>query len=60
MAIYIGKSKQKLIVSNTTQVMKVLRQEEIINKNLMSSDNYVLKDKNDLYLTTKDGEQLWR
>lgn len=60
MAIYIGNSKQKLIVSNTTQVMKVLRQEEIINKNLMSSDNYVLKDKNDLYLTTKDGEQLWR
>ena len=62
MGIYIGKSKQTLIVGNVTQNMKVLKQEEIVvaNNRLMSSDNYILMDRNDLYLTTKDGEQLWR
>ena len=62
MGIYIGKSKQILIVGNVTQNMKVLKQEEIVvtNNRLMSSDNYILMDRNDLYLTTKDGEQLWR
>jgi hypothetical protein len=57
MALYLGSSKQKLVVGNTLQSMKIYNKEiaEKI-KSLLSSDKYILKDKNGLYLTTKDGE----
>ena len=56
MALYIGSSKRKLTVNGTTQLLKIYR----VGSKLISSDNYVLKDKNDAFITAKDGEKLWR
>lgn len=57
MAIYVGNSKQKLVVGNVVQSMKIYNKEVAEKvKKLLSSDNYILRDKNGLYLITKDGE----
>ena len=56
MALYLGNSKQKLVVGNVVRSMKIYKEVEEKIKTLLSSDKYILKDKNGLYLTTKDGE----
>ena len=52
MALYIGSSKKKLSLGKTIQSLKIYT----IGSKIVSSDNYVLKDKNDVFITAKDGE----
>ena len=52
MAIYVGSSKKKLSIGGKLQLLQIYT----IASKLISSDNYVLKDKNDVFITAKDGE----
>jgi hypothetical protein len=56
MALYVGSSKHKLIVGKALQSLNIYTKPKTLIKALLSSDNYILKDKNDTYLITKDGE----
>ena len=58
MALYIGSSeKLKITSKNGKCCLRVITSTPITNNSkLLSSDNYILKDSNGLYLTVKDGE----
>ena len=56
MALYLGSSKQKLIVGKALQSLNIYVKPKTPEKALLSSDSFILKDKNDTYLITKDGE----
>jgi hypothetical protein len=56
MALYVGSSKKKLMLGKELQTLNIYTKQVKPVKALLSSDNYMLKDKNDLYLITKDGE----
>jgi hypothetical protein len=60
MGLYLGKSeKLKVICSNVVYCLNVLAMTSDTNGiRLLSSDEYVLKDINDLYLTAK-GDELY-
>ena len=56
MALYVGSSKKTINLGKKLYKLKILT----VNSKLISSDNYVLKDKDDVFITAKDGEKLWR
>lgn len=56
MALYLGSGqKVKINLANNKYILKLFSSSPIINGvKLLSSDNYLLKDKNGLYLTAKE------
>lgn len=56
MALYVGSSKQKLITGNMVKTLNIYVKPKTPAKALLSSDSYILKDKNGAYLIAKDGE----
>jgi hypothetical protein len=54
MGLYIGSAKQKLILNGETLCLNIPTAIPITNGDLLlSSDDYILKDMNGLYLTVK-------
>lgn len=57
MAIYIGGQKYKLIVGGNVCSLNVPSSTPITNGvRLLSSDDFILKDINNLYITVKESE----
>ena len=58
MALYLGSGKkQKLISNGAVYYINLFSKTSITNGiKLLSSDNYILKDSNGLYLTAKESE----
>lgn len=57
MAIYIGGTKYKVILDGKTFCLNIPSPIPITNGiRLLSSDDYILKDINNLYLTVKESE----
>lgn len=58
MALYLGSSdKQKIVLDGNTYFMNLFSKILITNGDiLLSSDNYILKDSNGLFLTVKGSE----
>lgn len=58
MALYLGSSdKQKVVLNGAAYCLNLFTQVAITNGiRLLSSDNYILKDSNGLYLTVKESE----
>lgn len=55
MALYLGNSKIKINLNNNKYDLKLFSLTPILNgTRLLSSDNYILKDKNGRYLTAKE------
>lgn len=59
MALYLGSSgKLKVNLNGVIYNLNMLSAESIINGiRLLSSEGYILKDSNGLYLIAKEGEQ---
>lgn len=51
MALYLGSSEKVKIISNN---VKCILNIVIVSNRLLSSDNYILKDLNGLYLIAKE------
>jgi hypothetical protein len=58
MGLYLGSSeKLKVVSSNTIYCLNLLSTMPVVTEiRLLSSDGYILKDSNDLYLITKEDE----
>lgn len=57
MALYLGSEKVKIILNNVVYNLNLYSEKPIYNGILLlSSDGYVLKDINELYLTAKEDE----
>ena len=57
MALYLGSDKVKVNLDNKVHHLNlVVITPSIVGVKLLSSDDYVLKDLNGLYLTSKEGE----
>lgn len=57
MALYLGSSKQKISAGSSSGYVNFYSTVAMVNGiALLSSDNYMLKDKNGLYLTAKESE----
>ncbi len=57
MALYFNGEKLKINIDNTVRKVASYVTAPIVNGiMLLSSDNYVLKDSNGVYLTTKEGK----
>lgn len=58
MALYLGSSdKQKIVLDGNTYFLNLFSKILITNGEiLLSSDNYILKDSNGLFLTIKESE----
>lgn len=58
MALYLGGSeKLKIVIDNINCHLKLFSTTPITNGvRLLSSEDYILKDSNNIYLTTKEGE----
>lgn len=58
MSLYLGNSKKlEVNLNNIIYRFKLFSENPITNGiRLLSSDNYILKDSNGLYLTIKDGD----
>ena len=58
MGLYLGDSgKLKLILDNVVYRLNIFSETIILNGvKLLSSDNYILKDSNNVYLTVKESE----
>lgn len=55
MGLYLGSNRQKLQINNTVVNMHIYSSTPITNGIvLMSSNNYMLKDANGLFLTVKE------
>lgn len=55
MALYLGNNKIKINLDNVIYSLKLLSEAPIINGiQLLSSEGYILKDSNGLYLTAKE------
>lgn len=56
MALYLGNSeKLKIIINNIIYSVQLFSETPIFNGvKLLSSENYILKDSNGLYLTAKE------
>lgn len=58
MALYLGSGdKQKVVLNGAVYCLNLFTKVAITNGiRLLSSDNYILKDSNGLYLTVKESE----
>ncbi len=58
MAVYLGNSKKlKIVMRGASYNLNVgSKMPSAHNVQLISSEGYILKDKNGLYLTTKEGK----
>lgn len=57
MPLYLGNDKVKFNLGDTDYRLNlVVVTPSIIGVKLLSSDDYILKDSNGLYLTSKEGE----
>ena len=57
MALYLGNQKVKLNLNGAAYKLNIFSTASIINGTiLLSSDNYILKDSNGLYITLKESE----
>lgn len=58
MSLYLGNDgKRKVILNGVIYNFKVFYTKHIANEiRLLSSDNYILKDSNGIYLTAKESE----
>lgn len=57
MGLYIGSTKIKITLDNIKYFLNLYSSAPIVNNVLLlSSDNYILKDSNNLYLTAKENE----
>lgn len=56
MALYLGSNKQKFSLGDVSFCLNFSPSTFIINGILKSFDDYILKDKNGLYLTVKESE----
>lgn len=57
MSLYLGSDKVKINLDGIIYHLNlVATTPSIIGVKLLSSDNYILKDSNGLYLTAKEGE----
>ena len=55
MALYLGNDKVKININDITYSMKLFSETLILNGiRLLSSEGYILKDANGLYLTAKE------
>lgn len=56
MALYLGNSeKLKININNTICTLKLFSEVPILNgARLLSSENYILKDSNGIYITVKE------
>lgn len=55
MALYLGSEKVKINLNGVVYCLNLFSTTPITNGiRLLSSDNYILKDLNELYLTTKE------
>ena len=58
MALYLGSEKVNINMGGITYCLNLFTDTSIIDSiRLFSLDNYILKDSNGLYLTTKDGDE---
>lgn len=58
MALYLGSDKCKIVLDNIVYYLNLFSETLITNGGLLlSSDNYILKDSNGLYLTVKEGDE---
>lgn len=56
MALYLGGNKVKININNAKYSMKFFSETLITNGiRLLSSEGYILKDSNGVYLTAKEG-----
>ena len=57
MALYLGSDKVKLNLNNITYYLNLFSESPIANGViLLSSEGYILKDSNGLYLVSKESE----
>jgi hypothetical protein len=57
MALYLGEDKVKINLNGIAYYLNLFSMSPITNGiRLLSSENYILKDSNGLYLTTKESE----
>lgn len=57
MALYLGSNKVKLNLNDIIYSLNIFTGNTLLNGIMMlSSDNYVLKDSNELFLTAKESE----
>ena len=57
MALYLGEDKVKINLNGVTYYINLFSETPITNGiRLLSSENYILKDSNGLYLTIKESE----
>ena len=57
MALYISGEKLKINLDNIVYCLNLFSETPIVNGvRLLSSEGYILKDSNGLYLTTKEDE----
>lgn len=57
MALHLGSEKLRVNVNGAVYQLNLFTTTPITNGvRLLSSENYILKDANGLYLTTKEGE----
>lgn len=57
MALYIGSDKVKVTLNNVSYYLNLFSTTPITNGVLLlSSEDYILKDSNGLYLTSKESE----
>lgn len=57
MALYLGKEKLKVNLNGVVYSLSLFSENPILNGiMLLSSEGYILRDSNSLYLTTKESE----
>lgn len=57
MGLYMGSTKIKITLDNIKYFLNLYSSTPIVNNVLLlSSDNYILKDSNNLYLTAEENE----
>lgn len=57
MALYLGSRPSKINLNNATYCLKLFTSIAILNGiQLLTSENYILRDSNGLYLTSKESE----
>lgn len=57
MGLYMGSTKIKITLDNIKYFLNLYSSVPIVNNVLLlSSDNYILKDSNNLYLTAEEAE----